>query len=518
MDTTTQSLPKKPWQRRLLAEAVRLYEESSQREVDDSAAVAEAISREGSFEDRVLTRAELLNEAHELNEGLIQVKRSVFWVFSALVVLALISGLSAAKWVLFKDSTGLVNFYGVLLGLLGLPTLSLFLWIISFFLGTPVANMSSFGGLTLKLSKWLVNRFHRGSITETAVLAWTNLVILARTGRWLLGTFIHGIWLAFLLGSLLMTLLLLSTRQYDFNWETTILPDTAFIELTDFLSALPASIGFNVPDTELIITSRLKPGPSYSSDSDRETWSELLISSLLIYGLLPRLIAIGVCLFLTIRSLRNTHLNLEHHGFANLHSRLVPVARVVGVVDPDTVFTDESLPAPAMRILAKPIKGELLIVGIDIDTPMDGWPPALNGNTIHDLGIVTDRGSRTCAVKKLQEYADMAGLLIVVCSLATTPERGIGRFIRRLREITAIPTLLLLTRGAKLRQSIDAVRIEQRLSDWQRIGVQHGLNAEDFLEVDLDDSSAVTAFRNVIASRLSTHPGTATYSEPSDAK
>jgi hypothetical protein len=512
LDTTFQAQSKKPWQRRLLAEAVRLYEKSSQQQVEDIEAVTEAIRRGGSFEDRLLTRAEHLNEADELNVGLNQVKRSVFWVFAGLVILALVSGLAASKWVLFKDSAGLVNFYGVLLGLLGLPTLSLFLWIISLFLGTQAVNISSLGGLTLKLSKWLANRLHRDSITETAILAWSNLVILTRTGRWLIGTFIHGIWLAFLLGSLFMTLLLLSTRQYDFNWETTILSDAAFIGLTDTLSALPATLGFNVPDTDLIITSRLQPGLPYLSDSGRETWSELLIASLLIYGLLPRLIAMGICLLLAIHSLRNTHLNLEHHGFANLHSRLVPVARVVGVVDPDTAFTEENHLPPETRVLTKPIKGDLLIVGIDIDTPIGGWPPALGGNTTHDLGIVTDRESRARVVRKLQEYTNSAGLLVVVCSLATTPDRGIGRFIRRLQELTAIRTLLLLTQGTKLRRNIDVTRLQQRLSDWQRIGVQHGLNAEDFLEVDLDDSSAVTAFRNVIASRFSNRSDMATNS------
>ena len=47
-----------PWQRRLLAEATRIYEESSGEEAKDEAAIAKAISLGGSFEKRLLTRAE----------------------------------------------------------------------------------------------------------------------------------------------------------------------------------------------------------------------------------------------------------------------------------------------------------------------------------------------------------------------------------------------------------------------------------------------------------------------------
>ena len=64
------------------------------------------------------------------------------------------------------------------------------------------------GGLSLKLSKWLAKRLHRGSTTEISILAWTNQVIQARTGRWLIGTIINAIWLSFIVGSLVMTLLL----------------------------------------------------------------------------------------------------------------------------------------------------------------------------------------------------------------------------------------------------------------------------------------------------------------------
>ncbi len=492
---------KKPWQRRLLAEATRINEESSDQEIEDKAATARAISRGGSFEKRLLTRAENLSEAEELSTSLDDVKRSVLWVVVILLILALAAGLSAAKLVLFTDAVGLVNFYWILLGLLGLPTLSLVLWLLSLFLGARVTNINSLGGLGLKLSKLLAKRLHRGSTTEIAILAWTNLVIQARTGRWLIGTIVHAIWLAFIVGSLLMTLLLLSTRQYDFTWETTILSDGAFLRLTEYLSILPATFGFTTPDTDLIVASRLHPGIRPPAAS-RDAWSGLLFGSILIYGALPRLLSLGLCLLLTTHLLKNTRLNLEHHGFARLHSRLIPVARVVGVVDPDTVGVSEPIPQPETHALVQPIQGEILVLGIDIDPPTAGWPPPLSDKPVHDLGLVTDRESRKIALEKLEGSANKAGLLVVVCSLTTTPDRGIGRFIRRLLDLVDIPTVMLLTQGEKLRQRIDSTLVEQRLSDWQRIGVQHGLNAEDFLEVDLDDSDTVAAFSAVMATRL----------------
>ncbi|WP_228778112.1 DUF2868 domain-containing protein, partial [Pseudomonas aeruginosa] len=107
---------------------------------------------------------------------------------------------------------------------------------------------------------------------RAAHLAPALLVLLGRRrlARWGLGALVHGLWLLGLLTALAMLLGLLATRRYGFVWETTILGSDTFIALTQALGALPALLGFPLPDAELI---RASGDAALASEAARHAWA-----------------------------------------------------------------------------------------------------------------------------------------------------------------------------------------------------------------------------------------------------
>ena len=108
--------------------------------------------------------------------------------------------------------------------------------------------------------------------------------------RWLIGATSHGLWLCTLSGMLVSVLLLLLVRQYTFNWESTLLNNTALVKTVEALSWLPERLGFPVPDSQAVIAGRLN-----NHIEDARAWAGLLIGSIICYGILPRLLAWLAC-------------------------------------------------------------------------------------------------------------------------------------------------------------------------------------------------------------------------------
>ncbi|MFO1112883.1 MAG: DUF2868 domain-containing protein [Rhodospirillales bacterium] len=94
-------------------------------------------------------------------------------------------------------------------------------------------------------------------------------------------------------------LLLLGTRQYDFVWETTILSERAYVAIARVLAAPVEALGFPVPDAMQITGSRwTRPGELFVG---RERWGSLLVGCLVVYGVLPRALALLVSLAALLR-------------------------------------------------------------------------------------------------------------------------------------------------------------------------------------------------------------------------
>jgi hypothetical protein len=81
---------------------------------------------------------------------------------------------------------------------------------------------------------------------------------------------------------------------------------------------------------------------------------------------------------------------------------------------------------------------------------------------------------------------DAPRCVLVVCSLAATPDRGTRAFIDALRRSSSSPLVLLLTEGQRLRGRVQAEQAEERIQDWRRLARGAGIAEDRVLELDLD--------------------------------
>jgi hypothetical protein len=130
-----------------------------------------------------------------------------------------------------------------------------------------------------------------------------------------------------------------------------------------------------------------------------------------------------------------------------------------------------------------PVTGTVLLIGLELERGSTDWPPRLPGMNWVVLGRADDRAQRHDVLAALRARAEAPGVVLVVCSLARTPDRGAERFLASVREQTPAPVWALLDEGRRLpARGIDRAG---RVRHWQRAGQRAGL--DHVLEVDLDD-------------------------------
>lgn len=476
---------------RLLAEALRHYEDTRQP-VQDPRADLRAVMGGGDFERRVLTRSAAVPVAADLRRALERVARTARLVVGALVLLGLLIGAGAANGALIRDRDGFVNFYWAFVGLLGVHTFAMLLWFIAIFVRPGHLPATPLGGLVRAALDWMGRRSKAQSTLRAALDAWMEVMGQRGTGRWALSTLVHLFWSVVLSGVLVALLVLLSARQYDFAWETTILPARVFVSLTAELGRLPARVGFPVPDAETAAASHLARTPTMPQAATRKAWSGLLLGGVLLYGLLPRLLLLLIAAGLLRRAKYGFRLDLDLPGYARLRAHLLPGARRTGVVDHEDA-AGEGAGTPRLHRAVRGAAGGVAFAGLEVAVPASGWPPPL-ARRYRDLGRISDRDAQHAALATLSDLQDPPPALVVVCSLLTSPDRGLGRFLGQLRDAHRGPLVLLLSGSDKVRTRLGADGASERLGDWRRLASTAGIDAGDVISLDLDDVRAVTAF------------------------
>jgi hypothetical protein len=473
----------------LFAEAWRRIEDAGGSPIDAANAELAAVAQGGDFETRVMNRAQALADSTDLPRTLHRFEQALRRAAWVIIGIGLLLGATAARSTLNPDHAGLVNFYWVLVALLGVHTLALLLWFVSLLLAgggqPPTPLRAPFEALAHMLSSAA-----SGNVQRSAQSTWTAIVGSGALGRWGLSALVHGFWLAALGGMLGVTLLMLSARQFDFVWETTILPDEAFIELTERLQRLPARLGLVTLERETIVASRReadRPPPAGA----RRGWSALLVGSLIAYGMLPRAVLLGISLLMLRLSRSRYRLDLELPGYSRLRVRLMPASRQIGIVDPDTQAAAGK--AGEFRAVRLPAAREMAVLGIEIDPPVTGWPPALTIGA-RDLGVAADRSELDAALRSLRTLQSHPLSLLVVCSLIASPDRGMARVLRDCRATHHGPIALLLTQRARTALRLEETACREREGDWRRIATAAGFDAGHILVLDLDDAEELRNF------------------------
>lgn len=436
--TSTLSLLDRLW----LTEAVRLREEHA-GPLDDDEANRQARAKGGDGPALVEQRALWLARRDGLVEALQHWRQGARLAALALMLLALVSGASLA-WAALGDGQRPVNVFWALGSLLGLNLLMLIGWL----LGLLLARQGN--GALGRLWLWLSEKLARDA--RAAQLAPALLVLLQqrRLGRWLLGLGVHGLWTLAMSSALLTLLALLATRRYGFVWETTILGEGTFVALTQSLGALPALLGFGMPDIAQI---RASGTLANDFDAARQSWAGWLVGVVLVYGLLPRLLLALFCLWRWRSGRSALQLDLQLPAYHLLLHRLQPASERLGVHDaaPEQLYTPTGGALPAGGAGA-------LLVAVELD-PKRSWPPALPAG-VADAGVLDEREQRRRLLEQLAQHP--AQRLLIACDPRRSPDRGTLALIGELSRYAASTRIWLLP--APLGESLDA----DRLQDWRQ--------------------------------------------------
>ena len=326
--------------------------------------------------------------------------------------------------------TNVVNFFYVLVCLLGFHTFMLLGWLVMTLINQGKQSSNWFASFVSP--SYLIRG--KDDVTKAAVDLYERQ--LQHSGmRWYLGRFSHQLWLATLTGMLLAIIFLLIVRQYSFSWESTLLSDQALITLTQILGWLPSKVGFTVPDSAAIVQSRLVTDAMPLSMARQ--WAGLLVGSLLMYGIVPRAIAWTFCALMFRRKKMRLDIKQPYYQkILNFWQR--------HVVDEDDFKAAPAPVAPKATVST----GKKLVALLEYPSQQDNWWQSglnadmsshsnnINSNisNVENFGIVDDRDD----MERLTTYLDShpVQVLLGIHSKAL-PDRGTLRKLDRIAEHAA---------------------------------------------------------------------------------
>lgn len=447
--------PPNPLDRLWLTEAIRLREEHA-GPLDDAEANRQARAKGGELPELIEVRALWLARRDGLIEALQHWRQGARLAGIAMVLLALFTGAGLA-FAALGDGLRPVNVFWALGSLLGLNLLTLLGWLLGFFFAGDA------GGALGRLWLWLSEKLARDARAVQLAPALLAVLEQRRLGRWLLGLGVHGLWLVAMSSALVTLLALLATRRYGFVWETTILGESTFINLTQTLAVLPSLLGFGAPDIEQI---RASGDLANGVESARQSWAGWLVGVVLVYGLLPRLLLALFCLWRWRRGRAQLRLDLELPAYRLLRERLQPSSERLGISD----AAPQQLHAPSGGAQLDGSEGAVL-VAIELDQSHP-WPPKLP-TSVADAGVLDDREQRRRLLEQLTRFPPER--LAIACDPRRSPDRGTLALIGELSRCAAESRVWLLQPHAG--EALDSYRLQDWKQALDSLGLPHSTSA-----------------------------------------
>jgi len=453
-----------PFQQRLVAESLRVEEERAGRTREAPMAEERARGHDGDLEARIRVRAMALDEHGARLAGVQRVAGTVRLAFLILGIVAGLAGLTAAGVALGTDSQ--VNIVRAIVTLLAVQILALFLW--GLLIVMPFSRGGVLGRIVMMVAGWLGRRLAATGEGMSAASVTLSRLTRGDIGRGLLGTATHTLWFAYTAGALAGALVLMAIYQYDFYWATTILSEEVMVALLTGLGVAPGMAGFTVPDQELVRFSRQGMEPGYG----RQAWSGLIVGSLIVFGLIPRLLFAVLCALQLRSASAAFRLDLTRAGYARLAHRLEPASARLGRKGPppsdqETGQRQAGLPEPVDPAAAP---GLVYLVGMERE-PESDWPPSYPElATVEALGYADDRAGRRDILAIFENLPAPPGRVLVLVPFRRTPDRGMGSFLQALGRAASAPVWLLLEGLGKAPEPG-----RQRIGQWQELAGRAGV-------------------------------------------
>ena len=408
-----------------LTELVRTLETQQHVFATDPLLITEKLqSEDGKPIQKLHRRASRIDSNGALARVLGKIDGRIKGIMLVMSVLWCISGFLGLFTLL---QTNVVNFFYVLVCLLGFHTIMLLGWLVMTLINQGKQSSNWFASFVSP--SYLIRG--KDDVTKAAVDLYERQ--LQHSGmRWYLGRFSHQLWLATLTGMLLAIIFLLIVRQYSFSWESTLLSDQALISLTQVLGWLPSKVGFTVPDSAAIVQSRLVTDAMPLSMARQ--WAGLLVGSLLMYGIVPRAIAWTFCALMFRRKKMRLDIKQPYYQkILNFWQR--------HVVDEDDFKAAPAPVAPKATVST----GKKLVALLEYPSQQDNWWQSglsadmhshsnSNISNVENFGIVDDRDD----MDRLTTYLDShpVQVLLGIHSKAL-PDRGTLRKLDRIAEHAA---------------------------------------------------------------------------------
>lgn len=444
-----------------LTELVRRLEEKNHIFTADPLLITEKLQKAPSPTlTKLHHRASRIDSDGKLAERLITIDSRIRATIWGVTVLWFVLGFIGLFGVMQAD---VVNFFYVLASILGFHTLMLVMWL-GWMLFAPRNKPNLLGTL------FNPNTLIRGNdiVSQTAVELYQDQ--LKHTGtKWYISRLSHQFWLASLLGMFSSLVLLLLVKNYSFVWESTLLQNATVVEIVKIMAWLPNLVGFPTPTAQDIITAQMNPETVPQLISLR--WAMLLIGSLLMYGIVPRLVVWLVCLVMVRSSSMKLDLKLPYYqkivDFWQRH-----------VVDPDDSPVEQKPTAPTALVS----QHKKLIALLEYPYNRPNWyQPALgqSGQVVDDIGILDDRDD----MAKLVSYLAQAPVQVLLgIPPQALPDRGTMRKLDTIAQ-TAKGGLIVQLLEDDSGYLPDAAKLEQlktRRAQWEaalaerQIGIVRG--------------------------------------------
>lgn len=478
---------------RLLAEAVRAWESMHTTPLDDARALRHAAAGAGTLEQRIVRRAALLSIADALRRSLQAAGRVISIAIMIAAILGAVGGAGAARAALAIGRDDTTNVFAALLVLLGLQSLLFVIWLGCVIVRPATLRSGSLGGVVANVTGWLARRLNRQPTSMAVVSAMTDVYSRGRIGVWFASAVSHGLWAAFNVGAVAALLVLLSTRQYTFTWETTILSADAYTTLTTGLGAGPRAIGLPVPDGEQIARAQwpLDSNPPPGS-SERQAWAGWLIGCVMLYGFLPRMALLAGAHWRWRINRTRYRLPLNESAYLRLRDRLNVDHRLTGRADADAPADADGAPVDGMSNSDDEVSppharppGPPAFVGLELPDQRVPELPDIH-SPWQNLGMIDSGEDCRRIARRLASMELEPSPLLIIVSLSNTPDRGVATMLRALgRSVRAQPRLLL-TGGHATRTRSNSRALDQRIADWRTTAGEAGLDATSVRAVDLD--------------------------------
>ncbi|MGB5445464.1 MAG: DUF2868 domain-containing protein [Psychromonas sp.] len=466
------------FEQRILAEALRTIEDDVPR-----LCISEPEEQSSSFEQGVLQRAASVDAELDISPLLLHFKRLSAHLFGGFSLLLLVLGASSVQQLFFTKPGSEINFFWAF-ALFFLPNLlSLLLWLLFFFQSVKFNN-----GWLARSSLFFLKKtdkyFNRQWLTQSHYWPlfsyYFKLYFGATFGRYQLSFLSHLLWFSYFAGALLMLLVMLATHQVDFVWQTSILSAQSFQWLTELLAYIPNLIGLPVPDSEQIQHGHIGAVTLLSdAENARLAWSSLLISSLFIYGLIPRLILmLWMKLLLKIKT-DNYQLNYSSPYYVQLRHILKP--HITLIVDPDNRATNNAsgvsyqkqsntLPAIFFPVALELSESQLNEASKHIKL--------VDPARLRLLQHVSDHQSQQQLQSTINSVKEPA--IAIYVALQRVPDRGMVRFIKSLTAKTTKTYYLLLVNDLK----IAPAQMITRRDAWYALAAQVHIPLDNIIQLD----------------------------------